>query len=86
MGIRGDPRGLNHWSGFIRRAFADGFLMRDKAQTLKSSAGFAGSAAPIPQIIPLPMSGRSSGGTNFGDATLSQSNVAAISGLCLSKP
>jgi hypothetical protein len=32
------------------------------------------------------MASRSSGGINFGDGHLSQSNVAATSGLCLRKP
>ena len=35
---------------------------------------------------PPPMTSRSSGGTNFGDAHFNQSNAAATNGWCLANP
>ena len=47
---------------------------------------FCGDRSLASQIIPLPLARRSSGGTHFGDAVLSQFNVASTNGLGWVRP
>jgi hypothetical protein len=65
---------------------ADGRIEFSIKPEFRSRAIIFWGIAPPDQIITPPMASRSSGGTNFGDALCSQSNVAVTSGLCLFNP